>query len=155
MRDFNQWSDFAKRNMSELDYLRQENQFLKENLEELKKRNIIDSGNKLTIHRLPILPGSISSFIIAVLTITNIYEIKSSFSNTDFLERFLYWNVLLIGCFLCYWFLYVILDLILEKLDKILSLGFYKKDNEFHWQKLIPFISYIIIMLIITVLGPQ
>ncbi len=156
MRDVNQWSNFAKKNMNELDYLREENRLLKENLKELEKRNIINDKNELSVRRLPAWPGGITAYIIAFFTSINSYELKNGFIGLSFFERFLLWFATFYACFCVFSLLYVIFDLfILEKLDKMFGYGFYKKDNAFHFKSLIPHIIILLIALILTFLGPQ
>ncbi len=156
MRDIDAWNRWPKHDMSELEILREENKLLKENLEELQKRGIVDRSCKLSTHRHPALPGTFAAYIVALIAVINYYDIKDSIIGRPFLERLIMWLITFVGCFGIFSIIYVILDMyIFEKIDKISELGFYQKDNERHFKNYIPHISVLILIFVLAILGPQ
>ena len=121
VKDIRKWSEFAKRNMSELEYLREENKLLKENLEELREREIINGGMKLSVHRNPFIPGTMSAFIVAFIAIAEKDYILNQIVGHSFFLRLLGWILIFFACAVAFGFCFVILDsFIMEKLDEIL-----------------------------------
>lgn len=156
MKDTHKWSEFAKRNMNELEYLREENKLLKENLEELREREIINGKMELSAHRNPFIPGTISAFIVAFIAIYEKDYISRQIIGHSFFSRLFSWILIFLACAVAFGFCFVILDsFIMEKIDAISKVKIYREDNDYHFRNIIPFIIFIIAIVLLTVLGPQ
>lgn len=147
MHDYKNWSELSKNHLPENEYLRQENEMLKEDLAELQKKHNTSS----------IMSGWIVSYTIFLLAeFTSILSIKRFISISNLFERIVYWSLIPLAFYGIHIILYMAINNFVIWLSKTSKTGEYKATPKVTtWKTFLPFIIYLIIAVVFGIWGPH
>ena len=149
------WEQFAKNNMDELDFYRKKSELLEEDLEELKQQFFNKKNEPICQSNPFTLAFIISCIIYLISNFTNHLHWDFDKYSGGFLNNFFLWLIGPLPLYLIFCFLFVVVDLILDKINKISWDGKYARPNTPVWRSAFPLILYVLTALVLTILGPH
>ncbi len=151
MHNIDNWSLWAKNNLDELTYLKEENRLLKENIEEIGKAN--ESSDNLHRSLAPI-----SLYVVILVVFHDFSWIREQFYEKSFFVRFIEHNIILFASFIIGFLFHITVHTVwteIEKGKKKKGLKHNLKQSKIKIQTIKFIVFYIVFMLIVTLLGPQ